>query len=155
MYKRILMPIDGSACSAQAVEHGLNLARSVGAEVTFLYALLNPSSAYGSPEAVPYYALDFYENARSYGEDILLQAQARAEESGVLAEVMLCEWVHPVDAVLKAMADYDLVVMGSHGRSGVRRLLLGSVTEGVMRQSSKPLLVIHCAREEEPQRSEE
>jgi nucleotide-binding universal stress UspA family protein len=150
MYKRILMPSDGSACSTQAVEHGLNLARSIGAEVTFLYAVEVPATVYTAPEAVPYYAPELYEDLKKYAEEVLSQAEARAREAGVTAGVRLCERTRPVEAILKAMPESDLMVMGSHGRSGARRLLLGSVTEGVSRQSEKPVLVVRC-----PERSQD
>ncbi len=153
MYKRILMPIDGSACSRQAMEHGMSLAKNSGAEVTFLYAVETPVTVYTAPEAVPYYAQELYRDLKNYAEEVLREAQARAQEAGVAAQVQLYEHMRPLDAILKAMTECDLVVMGSHGRSGVRRLLLGSVTEGVMRQSTKPVLVIHCLEGKQSQQN--
>lgn len=144
MYKHILIPIDGSACSEQAAVQGLTLAKIFGAKITFLYVLENPVLVYATPDIVPYYARELLDDLRKHAEEVLLAAQAPAKEAGLEADTSLLEFMRPADGIIQAAQDCDLVVMGSHGRSGIRRLLLGSVTEAVMRLSSKPLLVMRC-----------
>lgn len=148
MYKRILVPTDGSKCSEMAAEQALALAKLTEGEVTFLYAL-DPVPPALAAEAYGYavYAEQLMADLRKAAEDALNKAAALAEAAGVRYQTRLVENTRPVDAVVGAMNDVDLVVMGSHGRTGVRRLILGSVTEGVMRQSTKPLLVVRCGSE--------
>jgi nucleotide-binding universal stress UspA family protein len=146
MYKRILMPTDGSDCSEEAISHGLELAKALGAEVTFLY-VLDPLPPAISAEAYSYaaYAESLLEDLRKAAQDALERGLARAAEAGVMAHSKLKERTRPADGIVATLGDYDLVVMGSHGRSGVGRLLLGSVTEGVIRRSERPVLVVRCA----------
>lgn len=142
MYRRILVPTDGSSCSEEAARHALKLAKELDAEVTFL-TVLDPLPPTISAEVYSY-AGDLMADLRRGAEASLAQALALAAEAGATAKTVLVERTRPSDGILAAMKDYDLVVMGSHGRSGVSRLLLGSVTEGVMRQSTRPLLVVRC-----------
>ncbi|HEX7004409.1 MAG TPA: universal stress protein [Trueperaceae bacterium] len=143
MYKRILMPIDGSECSRQAVEHGLELARRTEARVTFLYVVEDP--LYYARHAVAEYG-ELYEELRRGGQEVLDAARRQAEAYGVVSETVLVEkpLAHPVDAILEAEEQHDLTVLGTHGRRGFSRIMLGSVAEGVLRRSSRPQLVIHC-----------
>jgi nucleotide-binding universal stress UspA family protein len=142
MYHRILIPTDGSRCSQIAVRHGLELAKALGARVTFLYALEDPvSTVYTIPEAVPYQP-ELYEALRRDAERALQQARQAADTLGVPAESKLAERQDPVRAILDAEAAHDLIVMGTHGRRGVSRLVFGSVAEGVLRQAERPCLLI-------------
>lgn len=143
MYQRILMPIDGSPCSFQAVEHGLGLAKTLGAKVHFLYVLENPAQAiWIAPESVPY-GLELLEDLKRAGEEALKKAQALAAERGVEATAELKEGV-PIPTIGEAAQGFDLLVMGTHGRKGLDKLLLGSVTEGVLHRVSVPVLVVRC-----------
>ncbi|MER3481001.1 MAG: universal stress protein, partial [Meiothermus sp.] len=130
MYKRILMPTDGSACSQKAIAEGLEVAKSVGASVTFLYAVENVGSAlWITPESVPY-GLELMEDLKKVGQDALDKAMLSAQAVGVVAESKLLEG-KPVDTILQEAKSHDLIVMGTHGRSGLDRFMLGSVTEAV------------------------
>lgn len=143
MYKKILMPTDGSACSQKAITEGLEVAKSMGANVTFLYAVENiGSSLWISPESVPY-GLELIEDLRRVGSEALSKAVELAQAAGVEAETKLVE-AKPVDAILAEAKNHDLIVMGTHGRSGLDRFLLGSVTEAVLHRSDKPVLVLRC-----------
>lgn len=143
MYERILIPIDGSDCSEEAMRQGVELASQLEATASFLYVVEDP--LYYARNAVAAYG-DFYEDLRRVGREVLAQAQRRAEERGVSAQVILVDTPlsHPVDAVLEAEGEHDLTVMGTHGRRGFNRWVLGSVAEGVLRRSTKPQLVIRC-----------
>ncbi len=144
MYQKILMPTDGSASSDLAVAQGLELAKQLGAEVTFLHILENPLTAgYATPETLPY-AAELYQDLREAGGQLLERAKAKATALGVTASTVLVEHHDPVEAVHAAEADHDLVVMGTHGRRGFNRWMFGSVAEGALRRSTKPYLVVRA-----------
>lgn len=151
MYQRILMPTDGSACSEQALEEGLELARAIGAEVTFVHVLEDPATrVYSTPEVLTFQP-ELYQAMKRAAEDLLDRAMRRAAEAGVEAERLLVEHRHPVEVIVKVEDDHDLVVMGTHGRRGFNRFVFGSVAEGTLRRSEKPYLLIRCREEAEPQ----
>jgi len=142
MYQRILMPTDGSGCARNAMRKGLELAKQLGAEVTFIHVLENPLVAgYAAPEALPYSA-QLYQDLKQAGREILDEALAEAEDVGVKAEAELIENRRPADAIHDAEENHDLVVMGTHGRRGVDRWMFGSVAEAALRRAAKPFLVI-------------
>ena len=141
MYQTILMPTDGSACSQKAIEQGLVVAKNMGANVTFIYALESPTSAmWISPESLPY-GLELLEDLKKVGQTAIDKAVTLATQMGVKAEGKLIEG-RPVDIILEAGKTHDLIVMGTHGRSGLDRFMLGSVTESVLHRSDKPVLVM-------------
>ncbi|MGK0619339.1 universal stress protein [Meiothermus cerbereus] len=143
MYKKILMPTDGSSCSQTAIREGLGVARSMGAQVTFLYVVENISSSlWISPESVPY-GLELIEDLKRVGNEALSKARELAQAAGIEVETKLVE-ARPVEAILAEAKDHDLIVMGTHGRSGLDRFMLGSVTEAVLHRSDKPVLVLRC-----------
>ncbi len=145
MYRKILMPTDGSASSDLATKQGLELAQRLGAEVTFLHVLENPLTAgYATPETLPYSA-QLYQDLRSAAVDLLAAAKVSAESMGVPASTRLVENHDPVQAIHDAEADHDLVVMGTHGRRGFNRWMFGSVAEGALRRSTKPFLLVRAA----------
>jgi nucleotide-binding universal stress UspA family protein len=145
MYRHLLVPIDGSPCSALAVCHALHLARAVGAEVAFLYALEDPKSiVYAIPESVSYLP-QLYSDQKRVALDALNRAQELALKANVRARTVLVEHCDPVDAIRQAEMDFDLVVMATHGRNGISRWLFGSVAEGALRGSAKPYLMVHCS----------
>jgi nucleotide-binding universal stress UspA family protein len=144
MFDRMLIPLDGSPCSTEALGQGLELAGRLGASVLFIHALEPPPYIpYAAPEGVPYY-LEYLKDARESGKEILRQAQQRANAAGIACEARLVENKHPVDAIVEAARECDLVVIGTHGRRGLERFFLGSVTEGVLRRAEKPHLVVRC-----------
>lgn len=150
MYKRILIPVDGSPCGEHTGHWALGFARSLRAEVTFLHVLENPlPSTYTLPGAA-LYATDLLPEVRRAGEALLERAQADAAALGVAAKTMMLEAEHPARAILQREADFDLTLMGTHSRRGLDRLFLGSVTEGVLRRSHRPHLIVRCPAEEAP-----
>lgn len=142
MYRNILIPTDGSETSGLAVTQGLELARLMGAEVTFLHVLENPlTSGYATPETLPYSA-QLYQDLKESARGILERATDKATKAGVTAKVQLVENRDPVQAIVDASQDFDAVVMGTHGRRGFNRWMFGSVAEGALRRSEKPFLMI-------------
>ncbi len=139
MYRRILIPTDGSPCSDVAIDSGLGLAAELGAEVTFLHAVEPPLEL--AAEAAPY-AAQMYTDLLERGRDVLREAKDRATDGGVDADILLAERARAPRAILDIEDDYDLVVMGTHGRRGFNRWMFGSVAEEVLRRSTTPCLLI-------------
>jgi nucleotide-binding universal stress UspA family protein len=145
MYKRILMPIDGSPCSDYAIQEGLKLAKGLSAAVTFLHVLDIQLSIYTVSDSLVF-DRQLIEEAKNIAQTSLEKAAQQAQAAGVSATTQLVEdgQQTAVACILKAEAEHDLTVMATHGRRGFDRLLLGSVTEGVLRRSSKPHFIIRC-----------
>jgi nucleotide-binding universal stress UspA family protein len=142
MYRRILVPTDGSACANHAVAEAIDLAKAIGAEVTFLYALENPlTTGTASPEALPYSA-QLWEDLKQMANEALESATASAAAAQVKATAVRVDNRAPVQAILEAEGDHDLVVMGTHGRRGFNRWMFGSVAEGALRRAKRPFLLI-------------
>ncbi|WP_018466535.1 universal stress protein [Calidithermus timidus] len=142
MFKRILIPTDATEFGRNALEQGLEVARLMGSEVTILYALENPyglAPAYSAepPEQIER-ALERY---RRESEKALAQIKEIAAAQGVSARAVLVE-DSPVSAILEAAKEHDLVVMATHGRKGIERVLMGSVTDKVLHNCSTPVLVL-------------
>lgn len=142
-FQRLLIATDGSGCSEKAARLGLELARALGAGVTFLYAVEEAwrpaASALPLAEALGLIERDTLAQAAA----LLEAAQAQVRESGVDAEVRLAQG-RARGCILEAAREHDLVVMGTHGRTWLDRLVLGSVAEGVVRRSRAPVLVVPC-----------
>lgn len=145
IYQRILAPIDGNAASGRALQEVIRLAEGK-AQIRLVYILEEffPLDAEGY--AFHDYAL-LQEAARHVGERVLAQAVEKVQQSGAAVESALLE--ANGERIASAINDEasrwqaDLIVIGTHGRSGLNRLLLGSVAEGVMRGASTPVLLVH------------
>lgn len=151
MYRHILIPTDGSNCSELAINEGLNLAKLLGATVTFLYAVEDPIKiVYMSPE-VASYRPELYKAAKQAGNESLSVALKLATEAHVEAKTILAERLNPVDAILNEENEADLIMIGTHGRRGFNRFVFGSVAEGVIRRSTTPCLIVRSERSEKPE----
>jgi len=148
MYRKILMPADGSKGAEAAIKHGLQLAKLTGADVTFIHVLENPLAAGYVATANMAYSAELYEDLRTSARELLEGAVNLAGEAGVSAEGRLVEDVDPVKAIHDAEREHDLVVMGTHGRRGFNRWMFGSVAEGALRQSTIPYLVVRTEQDE-------
>lgn len=142
MYKTMLLPTDGSSCSQLAVEHALQLAKTLESRVIFLNVVENPLAIYAMPETLSYNQ-ELYGTLKQQGQDVLHKAKTLADTYGVASEIKLIEQQNPIDAILEQAEACDLIVMGTHGRRGFDRWVLGSVTEAVLRRTNKPCLIIH------------
>jgi nucleotide-binding universal stress UspA family protein len=149
-FRRILVPVDGSPCSDRAAQEAIELGRVFGSTLTFLSVVDNPlRGLYGYSEGIGYYGDVFDALERAAGAT-LERDVAAAREAGLDAESRLVRERPPVEAILEAEPDFDLTVLGTHGRHGVDRVFLGSVTEGVLRRSRKPHLVVRCNEDRVP-----
>jgi nucleotide-binding universal stress UspA family protein len=137
MYQRILIPTDGSPCAENAAAHGLELARTLGSQVVFLFVM---NTVPLIREGVVNFeeALDV---ARGEGRRIMDRALLAAGEAGVRADGLLREG-NPYEVIVEESRAFDVVVMGRHGKSVLKRVLLGSVTEAVQRHARCPLIVV-------------
>jgi nucleotide-binding universal stress UspA family protein len=140
MYRHILIPTDGSELAERGVAHGLALAKSVGARVSVIFVLEAFSEMTGRfLEAVATYAALRKEQATS----VLDRAANAAAKAGISCETIQAENGQPHQAIIAAAENRgcDLIVMSSHGRSGLSVLLIGSVTSKVLTQAKIPVLV--------------
>ncbi|WP_306056844.1 universal stress protein [Natronococcus wangiae] len=140
MIGRILVPIDRSSQSERALEYALE--SFPDAEITVLH-VINPSSYwYGNTDGYVY-ADEIDAWVRRQGEELLETARRTAAEHGrdALTELKTGRPARTINEYAETH-DVDHVVLGSHGRSGVSRILLGSVAEAVVRRSPVPVTIV-------------
>ncbi len=143
MYQQILVPIDGSTTSERALDEAIIFARQQNSCVEIVHVL----------EDIWYFDSENYLNyaelmhaMKCSGEKILAQAQSKLRQAGVVVKTKLLE-AHGERIANVIMAEaknnkVDLIVIGTHGRSGFSHMLLGSVAEGIVRTSHIPVLLI-------------
>ncbi|MGH8635965.1 MAG: universal stress protein [Burkholderiales bacterium] len=145
MYRKILVPIDGSNTSLLGLEHAIALASDQEASIRILNVVdeMVLTTMMVEPVAVP--IGDVLESMRVEGRKTLDKAVARAQKAGVKAEaVQIASRGKPVSDVIVADARRsraDVIVMGTHGRRGLNRLLLGSDAERVLHDAPVPVLL--------------
>jgi nucleotide-binding universal stress UspA family protein len=144
MYDAILVPTDGSPAAERAVDHAIELASTFDATVHALYVV--DVAMYSSLEAGIDSVVDALERE---GQTAVDRVTERCADAGVDAEsAVLVGTVHRAIEKYVADNDIDLVVMGTHGRQGIERFLLGSVTERTVRLSDVPVLTVRAGDEE-------
>lgn len=146
MYDAILVPTDGSPASERAVDHAIEFATTFGASVHALYVV--DVALYSSLEA----GVDAVVTAlEAEGNTAVSTVADRCEIAGVPVETeVLVGTVHRSIRDYVTDHDIDLVVMGTHGRKGIERFLLGSVAERVVRTSSAPVLTVRAGADARP-----
>jgi nucleotide-binding universal stress UspA family protein len=142
-FRKILIAVDESAFAARAADVGFELARSLGAQVALIHAVDPSVVAYAPEGGVP--ASELVNLAQQDGRRLLAAFAQRAS-----LQPAPLEFIHvgkSASEIVKAAKDWpaDLIVIGSHGRGGVNRLLLGSVAEAVMRHAACPVLIVRSA----------
>ena len=141
--EHILVPHDFSEAAEPALAYALMLAEKFGARISLVHAYERP--VYGYPESLVE-DFDFETKIDIAARKALEGVAARARGGAIPIAVLLRKgtpWKEIVDAVGQANA--DLIVMGTHGRRGVSRALLGSVAEKVVRSASCPVLTVHVS----------
>ena len=146
MYKRILVPIDGTDTARTGLKEAIELATQQKAAIRLLHVvndfpmLLEMSSVINFEQ--------YREGLQQYGRKVLDDARALVESTGVAVETQLEELKggRVSDAILKDVRSSacDLIVLGTHGRRGFQRALLGSDAEAVLRESPVPVLLIRA-----------
>jgi nucleotide-binding universal stress UspA family protein len=144
MYARILVPVDGSDASARGLDEAIDLARHLQARMQLVH-IVEPYVMV-TPETMPITVQQIAEIRRSAGIKLLQESESKARNAGVEVEVELIEspggsaGEHIVNKA-KEM-DANLIVCGTHGRRGMRRMLMGSDAEYVVRRSAIPVLLV-------------
>jgi nucleotide-binding universal stress UspA family protein len=144
MYKRLLVPVDGSSTARLGLTEAIRLAKQLEASIRIIHVVdeFVADSALGP---TVYYD-KWVEALREGGRTMLANAQSFAQENGVKPEAVLIETIgrRAADVIIEQAKQWpaDLIVMGTHGRRGVRRLLMGSDAELVVRSSPAPVLLV-------------
>ena len=147
MYARILIASDGSELADRALDHGLQLAKLAGSEVTIV-TVTEPvtivgggyaSIAGGVVDPLP----ELVEAQEKAARELLQRAAKRAADQSVTAKTVLVDNTFAAEGIVSTANDTgaELIIMGSHGRRGLNRLLLGSQTNNVLAHTKIPVLV--------------
>jgi nucleotide-binding universal stress UspA family protein len=138
MYKRILYATDGSPAARHALAHARDLAQKYGAELILVHAFRRIEDFGKSP-----YFSELEEERKRAGETVIGQAMAELQDSGVVVHIEPCEG-DPAQAIVNVavVRRCDLIVMGSRGLGTFQGVLLGSVSDRVVRHAPCPVLVV-------------
>jgi nucleotide-binding universal stress UspA family protein len=141
MYRHVVIPTDGSELAEHEVAHGLGLAKSLGAKVSVIF-VVEPITEMTMSEFLEV-VVRIAEQRKKQATSVLVRAANAAKEAGVSCETIQAENGQPHQAIIAAAEDKgcDLIVMSSHGRSGLSMLLIGSVTNKVLAHAKTPVLV--------------
>jgi len=144
LFKKILIPTDGSEYTKAAVRKGLEMAKATGGEVTALYVVDQTSFINFPMDST---IISVYTLLEKEGEEAMEFVKKEAEALGVKVTTRIEEG-SPSRKIVDLSAEHDLVVMGTLGRTGFSKLLLGSVAERVVRFAKCPVLVVRSPGEE-------
>lgn len=143
-FSRILVAFDGSKDSVKAVQLACSLASKYGSEVTLAHVFASPSIGFSGASGMPIpdYS-DLEDAAKQTGQEILSRGIKLASDSGVRAKGELLESPSVVEALVvhATKGGADLIVVGTRGMTGFKKLILGSVSSGLVSHSPCPVLV--------------
>jgi nucleotide-binding universal stress UspA family protein len=145
---KLLHPTDFSDCATQAERQAVRLARALGAELVLFHASVGTPSynegLFGGGDTQ-----QFLDAQRAWVRETLIARAEAIRGNGIAARWVLADGV-PHEEIVKAAAneDADIIVMGTHGRTGIDRMLLGSVTDRVIRLAPCPVLTVRSAEDE-------
>jgi nucleotide-binding universal stress UspA family protein len=146
-YRKILVAVDGSPASTRGLREAVRLAKSEEAELV-IYNVVDEFYAFATPDAAVA-GVDLVPTLREGGKKVLAAAEKLARKEGLAPKMVMRETVGgaAADAIVREAKKQraDLIVLGTHGRRGVRRLVLGSDAEQVVRISSVPVLLVKGA----------
>ena len=142
MYKRILVPTDGSEMSVKAVEGAVNFAKPLGATLV-LVTVMEPYSYTNLSEYRPESIEQYDERVQSEAQERLDAAKEICDKAGVVATTVMVKSFSPGEAIIDQSKrhDCDIVFRASHGRQGLAAVLLGSETQKVLTNSHIPVMV--------------
>jgi len=147
MYQRILVPVDGSSTSQRGLEEAIRLAKLTQGQLRLLHVIDDTSFALAM-DAYSGYAGDWLNVLRNNGRRILDEAKATSRAAGVEADTILCDsFTGSVHELVNAEAGKwpaDLIVLGTHGRRGVGRVVMGSSAEHILRYAQVPVLLVRA-----------
>jgi nucleotide-binding universal stress UspA family protein len=143
MYKRIIVAVDGSETANAALQEAIKLAKDHEAQIRLLH-VVDLTTAYSVVQTP--HIFEYRKAMEDAGKAVLAGCSTWLRSAGVQFDtkcvVMFAKHIYEVIEEEATQWPADLIVIGTHGRSGIRRLLLGSVAEGLTRMSSKPILLI-------------
>lgn len=147
MYKKILVPIDGSPTAQRALDEAVRLAGALGSTIELVFVVDNSDMLY----SVGYYdPATLRHEQTAFGKKTLEAATAGLTAAGIAYTTHVIEEPVALGDISGTILDCatrfgaDLILIGTHGRRGVRRLVMGSVAEGVIRKAGLPVLLIHA-----------
>ena len=143
-FNNILVPTDGSEYTKAAVRKAMELAKLSGGKVTALY-VLDQTILTNMPMDTA--VMNVYNTLEKEGKEAVDYVRDLGAQEGVEVEVLIKEGT-PVKVILDESANYDVIVMGTLGRTGMSKLLMGSVAERVVRASQCPVLVVRATEAE-------
>jgi len=138
LFKRILIPTDGSEYTKNAIKKGLSLAKLCEAEVTAIYVVDQTSFINFPMDST---IVNVYSLLEKEGKEALEYVKKEGDVMGVEVTTVMEEG-SPVRKIVEASKEFDVIVMGTLGRTGMSKLLLGSVAERVLRHANCPVLVV-------------
>ncbi|HBW62867.1 universal stress protein [Comamonas kerstersii] len=143
MFKHILVPVDGSETSLQAVSKAAELAKAFNSEVTAVY-VLDPYPFTGVGADFAYGQAQYLSAATAEANKALEDVTERMKDTGVTVKTLVGEGhaIHEGIVRVGENVGADLIVMGSHGRRGLEKLVLGSVAQRVLQTAKVPVLVV-------------
>lgn len=154
MFQKILIPLDGSEHSSRALDVGIQIAKRFEGKITLihvysvtLHPFLAPEPTTLTPPAVPIMTpmetSEIAEAARKAGTQVLTKGEEKTRAEGVQVETLLREG-HVVQEIVSVASEgkFDLIVMGARGVGKLKEILLGSVSDGVLRNAHCPVLVV-------------
>lgn len=143
MFKHLLVPVDGSDTARQAVDKATGLAKAFGSSVTVVY-VIDPYPFTGLGNDFAYGQAEYLDAASTEATQATQAAQQALEQAGVSSQAIVMEahatWRGILETAQKVGA--DLIVMGSHGRRGMEKLMLGSTAQRVLSHSNLPVFVV-------------
>lgn len=149
MYRRILVPVDGSVASLKGLDEAIKIAKTMDAKIKLVHIVNELVIDAGYVPAMDYGTV--IASLREAGKKVLAANESVARERGAVVEVEMIETIggQAADAIVEVAKTWpaDLIVMGTHGRRGLRRLALGSDAEFVLRRSSVPVLLVRSTAE--------
>jgi len=143
-YKKILVPVDFSEFSDKAAEYAMNIARKYNASVTLLHVIILFQEDYDEEEQLKLHE-KILKKKESERKKKLEKHSKKAEDKGIQVNSVLLRGFSIANSIMEYISenDIDLVVLGTHGHTGFKKWLLGSVTEEVVRESPIPVLTVH------------
>jgi nucleotide-binding universal stress UspA family protein len=148
MYQNILVPVDGSPASSRGLDEAIRLAAALGSRIRLLHVV--NELVVLTPEIAATAFTDVLDMLRNVGNEILCTAEEQVQKSSVPVESQLVEAVggRAGDHVVQKAREWpaQLIVCGTHGRRGLRRALLGSDAEHIVRNSPVPVLLVRDAQ---------
>ena len=144
-FRNILVPTDGSEYTKMAIDKAVELAKAVGGSITAIYVI--DHTVFGN---IPMDSsvTSVYDMMEKEGREATAYVRQLCEQNGIESKEMIVEGA-PVKAIVSASSDFDVIVMGTLGRTGFAKLMMGSVAERVVRYAKCPVMVVRAIESDE------